>query len=76
MNPIKPYTSRVISFASDIADYFDSTKVILEQDVEFQITGNDFLNPHDGYVQTKYHAKAIKEGRVAQFITALYKSIT
>ncbi len=64
-----------VSFASDIADYFDSTKLILEQDVDFQISGSDFLNPHEGYVQTKYHSKAIKEGREAQFITAIYKTV-
>ena len=62
-----------ISFASDIDDYFDSAKSILENDEEFKITGEDFLIPHTGYVQTKYHTKAIREGRVAQFISATYK---
>lgn len=62
-----------VSFASDIDDYFDAAKSILENDKEFNIIGNDFLKPHDGYVQTKYHLKAIREGRVAQFISAIYR---
>lgn len=62
-----------ISFASDIDDYFYSAKSILENDEEFKITGDDFLIPHAGYIQTKYHTKAIREGRVAQFISATYE---
>ncbi len=62
-----------ISFASDIDDYFDSAKSILESDEEFKITGDDFLIPHVGYIQTKYHTKAIREGRVAQFVSATYE---
>lgn len=62
-----------VSFASDIEDYFDLAKSILESDQEFSITNNDFLTPHPGYVQTKYHTKAVREDRVAKFISAIYK---
>lgn len=63
----------IISFASDIEDYFDSAKSILENDKDLKILGNDFTVPHPGYIQTKYHKKAINENRTAQFISATYE---
>ena len=62
-----------ISFASDIEDYFDSAKSILENDKDFKILGDNFTVPHHGYIQTKYHTKAITENRTAQFISAEYE---
>lgn len=62
-----------ISFASDIEDYFDSAKSILENDKNFKILGNNFTVPHPGYTKTKYHTKAINENRTAQFISATYE---
>lgn len=62
-----------ISFASDIEDYFDSAKSILESDKDFKILVDNFTVPHQGYIQTKYHTKAIAENRAAQFISAAYE---
>ncbi len=59
-----------ISFASDIEDYFLYVKHLFAESGDFIIQGKDYSLPHEGYVQTKYHQKAIKEGRVPQFITA------
>jgi release factor glutamine methyltransferase len=63
-----------LAFASDIEDYFDAVHSIMNNDPEFELIGNSPLDPHPGYVQTKYHSKAIKEGRVAQFVSAILKS--
>lgn len=62
-----------ISFASDIEDYFDSAKSILENDNDFKILEKDFTIPHTDYIQTKYHTKAINENRTVQFISAIYE---
>ena len=59
-----------IAFASDIADYFETVRVLLSDDQDFTIKNTDFAIPHNGYIQTKYHSKAIKEERPAQFIQA------
>lgn len=59
-----------IAFASDIEDYFDDARKLLDLDADLVIKNNDFLVPHAGYIQTKYHSKAIKEGRVARFVQA------
>jgi release factor glutamine methyltransferase len=64
-----------VAFASDIDDYFDAAKSILGNDPEFKLIGNDPLDPHPGYVQTKYHSKAINEGRVAQFVSAIFEPV-
>ncbi|PCJ29044.1 MAG: tRNA (guanosine(46)-N7)-methyltransferase TrmB [Rickettsiales bacterium] len=60
-----------IIFASDIEDYFDSACDILREDAGFVIEGDDFSSEHAGYVQTKYHQKAIREGRRPQFVKAI-----
>jgi release factor glutamine methyltransferase len=57
-----------IAFASDIEDYFKDACALLEQDPDLSIQNTDSLIPHPGYIQTKYHSKAIKEGRRAQFV--------
>ena len=61
-----------VAFASDIDDYFDVACSLLKNDSDFTIKDNDFNSPHAGYIQTKYHSKAIREGRAAQFITAYF----
>lgn len=62
-----------IAFASDIDDYFEDAHKLLEQDKFLHINNSDYSTPHSGYIQTKYHSKAINEGRAAQFIQAIYK---
>ena len=58
-----------IDFASDIEDYFEDVKKLFTQDNQLIINTN-FLVPHEGYVTTKYHRKAIKENRLVQFLQA------
>jgi len=62
-----------IIFASDIEDYFLDACKLLKADSDFAMLRDDFAIPHEGYIQTKYHAKAIREGRVAKFIEAQKK---
>ena len=61
-----------IAFASDIDDYFLEACKFLEKDSDFTVEHKDFTIPHEGYVQTKYHRKAIGEGRLAQFVEAKF----
>lgn len=61
-----------ISFASDIEDYFEDVKKLFLQDSHLLVKNNDFLTPSEGYITTKYHQKAIKEGRIARFIQVYY----
>ena len=63
-----------IIFASDIEDYFAAVHNLLDTDHNFTIKGNNFSVPNSGYIQTKYHSKAIKEGRNTQFVKALLLS--
>ncbi len=62
-----------IAFASDIEDYFHDVHKLIDADSDLIISNNDFSNPHPGYIQTKYHSKAIKEGRTAKFIQSCLK---
>lgn len=62
-----------ISFASDIDDYFESAKILLESDQSLNILNNNYNIPHENYIETKYHKKAITENRNPQFITAYFK---
>lgn len=68
LNKIKP--GGFIYFVSDIQDYFDSVKELFEKSklLEFESYSHD--QPYTNYIQTKYHKKAIKEGRVVQFLLA------
>jgi release factor glutamine methyltransferase len=61
-------------FASDIEDYVNSVLKLATNIDGFVIRGdeNNFSTPHANYIQTKYHKKALEEGRVASFIE-LYK---
>ena len=66
---IKLKVGGFIAFASDIEDYFEDIKKLFMQDNQLIINTN-FLSPHEGYITTKYHQKAIKENRLARFIQA------
>jgi release factor glutamine methyltransferase len=67
-NKLKP--GGFLSFASDIDDYFASVLKLLEANNSFEIKTADPTIPHKGYSETKYHKKALKEGRIPQFLTA------
>jgi release factor glutamine methyltransferase len=53
---LKP--ERVIYFASDIYDYVDQLKKFMMPEFGFEYITKDELEPHPGYIQTKYHSKA------------------
>ncbi len=57
-----------IAFASDIEDYFSSVEKLFLENGNFVVKSNNYLQPHSGYVKTKYHEKAIEEGRSARFM--------
>jgi len=44
-------------------------KKLFIQDNQLIINTN-FLVPHEGYVTTKYHRKAVKENKLVQFLQA------
>ncbi len=54
-------------FASDIAHYFDSAQEIIKETALFEEVHNS-SRPFEGYIQTKYHQKAIEEDRLPQFL--------
>ncbi len=58
-----------IAFASDIADYFENIKELFTQDNRLIVNSN-FDIPHENYVKTKYHQKAIRENRTTKFLQA------
>lgn len=60
-------------FASDIDDYSDYVTNLLTQSQYFNLNKNPTNKPHKNYIQTKYHSKAIAEGREARFISAASK---
>ncbi|HJD53986.1 MAG TPA: bifunctional peptide chain release factor N(5)-glutamine methyltransferase PrmC/tRNA (guanosine(46)-N7)-methyltransferase TrmB [Rickettsia endosymbiont of Proechinophthirus fluctus] len=56
-------------FASDIENYFYEAIELIQQNSNFEIINkNDYLKPHDNYVITKYHQKAIKANRTPKFM--------
>jgi tRNA (guanine-N7-)-methyltransferase len=57
-------------FASDIDDYVNSVEELIKQSSAFSMIDNPNNIPHNGYIQTKYHGKAIEEGRIARFLSA------
>lgn len=63
----------MIIFASDIDDYFDSSKKLIASDSDFIINNTNYIIPPENYIITKYHQKAILAGRSAQFIEAILK---
>ncbi len=60
-----------ISFASDISDYFDDAKKLLTSDAKITVKNKSLEIPHENYIETKYHKKALAENRKPQFITGL-----
>ncbi|WP_341793450.1 MULTISPECIES: bifunctional peptide chain release factor N(5)-glutamine methyltransferase PrmC/tRNA (guanosine(46)-N7)-methyltransferase TrmB [unclassified Rickettsia] len=67
-------TNGNLIFASDIQDYFNEVLKLIQQNPNFQIADNDdYYQPHDNYIITKYHQKAINEDRAAKFIRAIVK---
>ncbi|NRB10466.1 MAG: tRNA (guanosine(46)-N7)-methyltransferase TrmB [Rickettsiaceae bacterium] len=60
-----------INFASDIEDYFKEVKNLFSQGQEITINNDDFSQAFDtNYKPTKYHQKALLEGREVQFLQA------
>ena len=57
-------------FASDIEDYVNFVEKTLNHSKLFSIIDNPENTPHAGYIQTKYHGKAIEEDRIARFLSA------
>jgi len=58
-------------FASDIEDYVNSVEKSLKSSQFFSMIDNPENTPHAGYTQTKYHGKALEEGRIARFLVAI-----
>lgn len=56
----------VLYFGTDIEDYFEQVVELFEDFGDLQVIKGNGMPPH--YTQTKYHHKAIQEGRVAQFV--------
>ena len=63
-----------INFASDIEGYFYNARNIILHDQDFKLLNNDYGIPHANYITTKYHQKAIMEGRIPQFLQVVYRS--
>jgi release factor glutamine methyltransferase len=57
-----------IIFASDIVDYFEQSLELISNDVNFAV---EIIPHHLNYLKTKYHQKAEKENRHAQFLQAI-----
>lgn len=57
---------KILYFASDIVDYKEAAKSCLSQYLT-DVT-EDELKPYNGYIKTKYNAKADKEGRVSYYL--------
>ncbi|MCZ6896917.1 MAG: bifunctional peptide chain release factor N(5)-glutamine methyltransferase PrmC/tRNA (guanosine(46)-N7)-methyltransferase TrmB [Rickettsia endosymbiont of Ixodes ricinus] len=56
-------------FTSDIENYFYEAIELIKQNGSFEIMNkDDYLKPHDNYVMTKYHQKAIKANRTPKFM--------
>ncbi|MCC8377219.1 MAG: bifunctional peptide chain release factor N(5)-glutamine methyltransferase PrmC/tRNA (guanosine(46)-N7)-methyltransferase TrmB [Rickettsia endosymbiont of Graphium doson] len=63
-------------FTSDIENYFEEVVKLIKQNGNFQITNEDnYSKPHDNYIITKYHQKAINESRTPQFLKAIFSNI-
>jgi tRNA (guanine-N(7)-)-methyltransferase len=61
----------VLHFATDIDDYSNQVLEIIRNQKNFIVMDKNEFDPHAGYVQTKYHSKAIIENRVAKFYSFL-----
>ena len=63
----------LMAFASDIDHYFDSVLELIKNDKDLELVSTDFSKAHDDYVTTKYHKKAIQEGRTPKFMQVIKK---
>jgi len=54
----------ILTFASDIEDYIKESRIIFENEGFVLISDM----PHENYIETKYHKKAIREERKIQFL--------
>lgn len=64
----------MLNFGSDIHDYVTYVDRLIEEMNQFTIDKSQIDIPHPAYVQTKYHQKALNEGRQPKFRT--YRKIT
>jgi tRNA (guanine-N7-)-methyltransferase len=58
----------LLLFASDIADYVDWTLAEVATSASFTLAGNS-AEPFENWVQTRYEAKARREGRDTRYLT-------
>jgi len=63
-------TNGDLFFASDIEDYAKQVGAFLNESEYFELVENHHNKPHPNYIQTKYHSKAIREGREPRFLHA------
>jgi tRNA (guanine-N7-)-methyltransferase len=64
-------------FASDIDDYVGWTLSRLLASPDFDWTderAEDWREPYPGWLRTRYEAKAVREGRVTSYLTALRRA--
>jgi tRNA (guanine-N7-)-methyltransferase len=64
-------------FASDIDDYVGWTLARLLRSADFDWTdarAADWRTPYPGWVRTRYEAKAVREGRVPSYLTAVRRA--
>lgn len=62
----------ILIFSSDIEDYFNQAINLIKERRNLKILNNDnYLTPHQGYITTKYHKKAIQEGSTAKFLQVM-----
>ncbi|MCO5090472.1 tRNA (guanosine(46)-N(7))-methyltransferase TrmB [Bosea sp. (in: a-proteobacteria)] len=64
-------------FASDIDDYVGWTLARLLSSPDFDWTAErpaDWRTPYPGWIRTRYEAKAVREGRISSYLTALRRA--
>lgn len=64
-------------FASDIDDYVGWTLARLLDSPDFDWSderADDWRRPYPGWIRTRYEAKAVREGRVSSYLTALRRA--
>lgn len=62
--------SGILYFASDIDDYSNQVETLFLESEYFQFIENSDNLPHKGYIETKYHSKALSDGRKPRFLSA------
>ncbi len=64
-------------FASDIDDYVGWTLSRLLASPDFDWADErpgDWRTPYPGWIRTRYEAKAVREGRISSYLTALRRA--